>query len=72
MDIAEEMLRRAREQDPTGEYRLVTDPDTRRAKVNSDFFSRACAGVAFYKESVAQCFECMRVCPVGRQERKLK
>ncbi|MDA0961606.1 MAG: hypothetical protein O2898_01635 [Proteobacteria bacterium] len=48
------------------------DPDTRRAKVHSDFFSRACAGVAFYKESVAQCFECMRVCPVGRQERKLK
>ena len=48
------------------------DPDRRRTKVQSDFFSRACAGVAFYKESVAQCFECMRVCPVGRQERKLK
>ena len=53
---------------------LVNDPDPerRRAKVQSDFFSRACSGVAFYKESVAQCFECMRVCPVGRQERKLK
>ena len=53
---------------------LVNEPDanTRRAKVHSDFFSRACSGVAFYKESVAQCFECMRVCPVGRQERKLK
>ncbi|MEM7426206.1 MAG: hypothetical protein AAF441_08920 [Pseudomonadota bacterium] len=48
------------------------DPERRRAKVHSDFFSRACSGVAFYKESVAQCFECMRVCPVGRQERKLR
>ena len=27
VDIAEEMLRRAREQDPTGEYRLVPDGD---------------------------------------------
>ena len=53
---------------------LVNDPDPKRrkAKVHSDFFSRACSGVAFYKESVAQCFECMRVCLVGRQERKLK
>ena len=53
---------------------LVTedDPEVRKHKVYSDFFSRACSGVAHYKESVAQCFECMRVCPVGRQERKLK
>lgn len=48
------------------------DPDVRHSKAQSDFFSRSCSGVAFYKESVAQCFECMRVCPVGRQERKLK
>ena len=53
---------------------LVTEQDgeKRKTKINSDFFSRACSGVAFYKESVAQCFECMRVCPVGRQARKLK
>ena len=53
---------------------LVTEDDAqvRKNKVYSDFFSRACSGVAHYKESVAQCFECMRVCPVGRQERKLK
>jgi hypothetical protein len=53
---------------------LVTEEDAeiRHSKVHSDFFSRACSGVSFYKESVAQCFECMRVCPVGRQERKLK
>ena len=49
-----------------------TDAGTRDMKAYSDFFSRACSGVSFYKESVAQCFECMRVCPVGRQERKLK
>ena len=48
------------------------DQDVRHSKAQSDFFSRSCSGVAFYKESVAQCFECMRVCPVGRQERKLK
>ena len=48
------------------------DPDTRDSKLYSDFTARAFSGVSFYKESVAQCFECMRVCPVGRQERKLK
>lgn len=53
---------------------LVTEEDAekRGSMVHSDFFARACSGVSFYKESVAQCFECMRVCPVGRQERKLK
>jgi hypothetical protein len=48
------------------------DAEVRNSKINSDFFSRASSGVSFYKESVAQCFECMRVCPIGRQERKLK
>ena len=53
---------------------LVTqdDADERRMFAYSDFFARACSGVSFYKESVAQCFECMRVCPIGRQSRKLK
>ena len=53
---------------------IVTEDDaeTRKAKIHSDFFARTCSGVSFYKESVAQCFECMRVCPIGRQERKLK
>jgi epoxyqueuosine reductase QueG len=48
------------------------DADERRMFAYSDFFARACSGVSFYKESVAQCFECMRVCPIGRQARKLK
>lgn len=40
--------------------------------LHSDFFSRSCSAITHYKESVAQCFECMRVCPIGRAERKLK
>jgi len=48
------------------------DDETRRMMIHSDFVTRSCASISFFKESVAQCFECMRVCPVGRQERKLK
>ena len=48
------------------------DKDSRRMMIHSDFFARSCGAVSFYKESVAQCFECMRVCPIGRKERKLK
>ena len=48
------------------------DKDKRKMMIHSDFFSRSCGAVSFYKESVAQCFECMRVCPIGRGERKLK
>ena len=48
------------------------DDETRRMMIHSDFMSRSSTSISFFKESVAQCFECMRVCPVGRQERKLK
>jgi epoxyqueuosine reductase QueG len=48
------------------------DPEKRKMMIHSDFFTRSCSGVSFFKESVAQCFECMRVCPIGRAERKLK
>lgn len=48
------------------------DDDRRSTMIHSDFFSRSCSAITHYKESVAQCFECMRVCPIGRQERKLK
>ena len=53
---------------------VVSEEDAARQEsiIHSDFFARASSGVSFYKESVAQCFECMRVCPIGRQERKLK
>jgi len=48
------------------------DSERRRMMIHSDFFTRSASAIAFYKESVAQCFECMRVCPIGRAERKLK
>lgn len=48
------------------------DAGRRESMIYSDFTARAASGVSFYKESVAQCFECMRVCPIGRQERKLQ
>ena len=48
------------------------DEEKQTAMIHSDFFSRSCSAITHYKESVAQCFECMRVCPIGRQERKLQ
>ena len=53
---------------------IVAEEDAERQNtmIYSDFFSRSCSAITNYKESVAQCFECMRVCPIGRAERKLK
>ncbi len=48
------------------------DAERRDTMIHSDFFSRSCSAITHYKESVAQCFECMRVCPIGRAERKLQ
>ena len=48
------------------------DPEKQSNMINSDFFIRSCSGVSHFRESVAQCFECMRVCPINRPERKLK
>ncbi len=48
------------------------DPARRKAMIYSDFFTQSLSAVGHYKESVAQCFECMRVCPVGREHRRLK
>ena len=48
------------------------EEDRRETMIHSDFFSRSCSAITHYKESVAQCFECMRVCPIGRAERKLQ
>lgn len=46
--------------------------EKRKSMIYSDFFTQNLSALSYYKESVAQCFECMRVCPVGRQKRKLK
>ncbi len=48
------------------------DGETRNMMINSDFFTRSCASISFFKESVAQCFECMRVCPVAARHRELQ
>ncbi len=50
----------------------LDDIEARKKILYSDDFRRNLAGIGRFKESVAQCFECMRVCPVGRYRRKLK
>ena len=50
----------------------LDDIEERKKVLYSDDFRRNLAGIGRFKESVAQCFECMRVCPVGRYRRKLK
>jgi len=47
------------------------DPERRRTMIYGDFFTQSVSSACFYKESVAQCFECMRVCPVGRASKRL-
>ncbi len=53
---------------------IVSEPDgqARKTMIYSDFFFNNVSALSFYKESVAQCFECMRVCPIGRKEKILK
>lgn len=48
------------------------DRERRKSMIYSDFFSQSLSSLSYYKESVAQCFECMRVCPVGMHERLLQ
>ena len=48
------------------------DRERRRSMIYSDFFTQSLSSLSYYKESVAQCFECMRVCPVGMGERRLQ
>lgn len=45
------------------------DPEKRKTLIYSDFFTRSIEALAYYKESIAQCFECIRVCPVGMKHR---
>jgi epoxyqueuosine reductase QueG len=47
------------------------DPARRRTMIHGDFFTKSLQALGFYRDSIAQCFECMRVCPVGRKHRKL-
>ena len=47
------------------------DREKRHAMIHGDFFTKSLQALGFYRDSIAQCFECMRVCPVGRKHRKL-
>jgi hypothetical protein len=48
------------------------DPARRRTMIYGDFFTKSLQSLGFFRDSIAQCFECMRVCPVGRKHRKLQ
>ena len=48
------------------------DRDRRHAMIHGDFFTKSLEALGFFRDSIAQCFECMRVCPVGRKYRKLQ
>ena len=48
------------------------DPARRHAMIHGDFFGKSLEALGFFRDSIAQCFECMRVCPVGRKYRKLE
>jgi len=48
------------------------DREQRHAMIHGDFFTKSLEALGFFRDSIAQCFECMRVCPVGRKHRKLQ
>ncbi|MEE2777490.1 MAG: hypothetical protein VYE73_12110 [Acidobacteriota bacterium] len=49
-----------------------TDPERRKMILYSSFFTRTLWSMTYASQSQAQCYECMRVCPVGADERALK
>ncbi len=52
----------------------LNEPDAERRKMilYSSFFTRTLWSITYSGQSQAQCFECMRVCPVGAESRNLK
>src|SRR5947207_6254533 len=48
------------------------DPARRPARLHGDLSTKTIQSIGFFRDSIAQCFECMRVCPVGRKHRKLR
>lgn len=48
------------------------DPEKRKMVLYSSFFTRTLWSMTYANQSQAQCFECMRVCPVGAERRALK
>ncbi len=52
----------------------LNEPDTEKRKMMlyGSFFTRSLWSITYAAQSQAQCFECMRVCPVGREHRTKK
>jgi epoxyqueuosine reductase QueG len=48
------------------------DPERRKMILYSSFFTRTLWSMTYAGQSQAQCYECMRVCPVGAAERDLR
>ena len=48
------------------------DPDRRRMILNSTLMTRTLWSMTYANISQGQCFECMRVCPVGADKRQLR
>ncbi len=49
-----------------------SDPERRKMMLYSSFFTRTLWSITYAAQSQAQCFECMRVCPVGKEHRAKK
>ena len=54
--------------------RALDEPDADRRKMllYGSYFTRTMWSITYSNVAQGQCFECMRVCPIGRSERKLK
>ena len=48
------------------------DPERQKMILYSSFFTRTLWSMTYAAQSQAQCYECMRVCPVGAEKRDLK
>ncbi|MEX0644171.1 MAG: hypothetical protein WD076_02600 [Parvularculaceae bacterium] len=49
-----------------------SDKESRRMMIHSTFFTRTLWSITYANVSQGQCYECMRVCPVGKEHRTLK
>ena len=48
---------------------LKDTPEKRKMMLYGSFFTRSLWSITYAAQSQAQCFECMRVCPVGKAHR---
>ena len=53
---------------------VLTEPEKEKRKmiIHSTLFTRTLWSMTYANVSQGQCFECMRVCPVGREHRELR